>query len=107
MEKAPCECMIWNGLPVIKKEITKCIINEFGLTQRKTAELLGVTPACICQYMSNKRGRAKLPDKILKIEINVSAKRIIKNGESAVVPEVCRICKIIKSNGGTIFNIEK
>jgi len=106
MEKVPCECMIWNGLPVIKKEISKCIISKFGLTQRKTAKLLGVTPASICQYMSNKRGRIEILDKKIIIEINISAKRIIQDGESAVIPEICRICKIIRSNGGNIFNFE-
>lgn len=106
MNQIPCEYMIWNGLPSIKKEITKCIINNFGLNQRETAKLLGVTPAAVCQYMSKKRGKIDINDKKIIIEINVSAKRIVQKGETAVLPEICRICKIIRSSGNPLFEID-
>ena len=48
--------MIWNGLPMIRREIAESMINNFGLTQKEAAEKLGVTPAAICQYLSKKRG---------------------------------------------------
>ena len=98
MQQIPCEEMIWKGLPSIKKEITKCMINNFGLNQRETAKLLGVTPAAVCQYMSNKRGKFEISDKKILIEINITAERIIQEGEPAVIPEICRICKIIRLN---------
>jgi hypothetical protein len=49
--------MIWDGLPSIKKELTKCIIDTFGFTQIETAKLMGITPAAICQYMKKKKGK--------------------------------------------------
>lgn len=106
MNKIPCECMIWKGLPTIKKEITKCIIDQFGKNQREAARLMGMTPAAVCQYMSNKRARIKINDKKIRIEINISAERIIENGSSSVVPEICRICQIIKSNVKYYFLFE-
>ena len=106
MKQNPCEYMIWNGLPSIKKELTKCIINNFGLNQRETAKLLGVTPAAICQYMSKKRGKIEIKNKRIMIEINISAKRIVQNGETAVIPEICRICMLIRSNEKSPFIID-
>ncbi len=106
MNHSPCEYMIWNGLPSIKKELTKCIIDNYGLNQRETAKLLGVTPAAICQYMSKKRGKIDIKDKRIIVEINISAKRIVQHGEAAVIPEICRICKIIRSNQKSLFIID-
>jgi len=97
--------MIWNGLPSIKKELTKSIINNFGLNQKETAKLLGVTPAAICQYMSKKRGKIEINDKKIIFEINISAERIVQNGTTAVIPEICRICKIIRSSRKSLFII--
>lgn len=103
MNNSPCEYMFWNGLPSIKKELTKSIIYNFGLNQRETAKLLGVTPAAICQYMSKKRGKIDIKDKRIMIEINISAKKIVKNGETAVIPEICRICRVIRSKERSLF----
>ena len=60
MQRTSCEYMMWNGLPVIRKEIAESMINDYGLTQKETAEKLGLTPAAICQYVSRKRGRINI-----------------------------------------------
>ena len=87
--------MMWNGLPVIRKEIAESMINDFGLNQKEAAQKLGVTPAAVCQYLSKKRGKIKIVDEGVLIEINRSAERIIQQGDGAVVSETCRICKIL------------
>jgi len=90
--------MMWNGLPVIRKQIAEIMIKDFGLSQKETAEKLGITPAAVCQYLSKKRGRINISnDKILD-EIKLSAKRIIDNGDEEVIPETCRICKILRAS---------
>ena len=99
MKPTPCEYMMWNGLPVIRKEIAESIINNFGLNQKETAKKLGVTPAAVCQYLSKKRGKIKIVDKSILIEINKSAERIIQSDGGNVVSETCRICKILISKG--------
>jgi len=90
---------MWNGLPVIRKEIAECMINDFGLNQKETSQKLGVTPAAVCQYLSKKRGKIKIVDKDVLSEINTSAERIIEQGDTAVISETCRICKILMSKG--------
>ena len=99
MRRTPCEYMMWNGIPVIRKEIAESMINNFGLNQKETAKKLGVTPAAICQYMSKKRGKIKIIDVQMLEEINTSAKRIIQNNGASVISETCRICKIMRSSG--------
>ena len=42
MKRATCEYIMWNGLPVIRKEI---------------AEKLNLKPAEVLQYLLKKRGR--------------------------------------------------
>jgi hypothetical protein len=91
--------MMWNGLPVIRKEIAESMINNFGLNQKETAKKLGVTPAAVCQYLSNKRGKIKIVDVDILNEIKHSAETIIEHEEKAVVSETCRICKILISKG--------
>lgn len=99
MKQTPCEYMMWNGLPVIRKELAESMINNFGLNQKETAKKLGVTPAAVCQYVSKKRGKIKIIDKNILREINTSAKRIIQHGENSVVKETCRLCKIMRTEG--------
>lgn len=107
MKPTPCEYMMWNGLPVIRKEIAESMINNHGLNQKETATKLGVTPAAICQYLSNKRGKIKIVDKFILNEINKSAEKIIKNeGTNVIVPETCRICKILIARGIFPFSCE-
>ena len=91
--------MMWNGLPVIRKEIAESMINDFGLTQKETAEKLGITPAAVCQYVSRKRGRFDIKDKKVRNEVKVSAQTIINNGDGHVISETCRICKLLRSTG--------
>lgn len=96
MQRTPCEYMLWNGIPTIRKELAETLIKQFGLSQREAAEKLGLTPAAICQYLSKKRGNTDFLDKTIIQEITISAERIMKNYGSDVVVETCRICQLIQ-----------
>ncbi len=98
MKRTTCEYMMWNGLPVIRKEIAESMISDFGLSQKETAEKLGITPAAVCQYLSKKRGRSDIADEIILTEIKLSAKNILENGNGYIILETCRICKIIRKS---------
>jgi len=103
MKQTFCEKMMWNGLPVIRKEIAESMIKDYGLSQKETAEKLGITPAAVCQYVSGKRGRIDITDELILKEVRVSAKKIIENGDRGCKSETCRLCKIIRSNGISPF----
>ena len=96
MKETPCEYIIWNGIPVIRREIAKSMIQDFQLNQKQAAEKLGVTPAAISQYLSGKRGKIEITDDEILKEIKKSAERIIREGEDYIVKETCRICTIIR-----------
>jgi len=100
MKRTSCEYMMWNGLPVIRKEIAESMINDYGLSQKEAAQKLGITPAAVCQYLSRKRGKIEISDKVVLKEIKVSANTIINNGGDHVLSETCRICKLLRSRPG-------
>jgi len=105
MEHTPCEYILWNGLPVIRKEIAVSMIDDYGLSQKETAEKLGISPAAVCQYLSGKRGKMNIVDEELCKQINISAERIIQQGDGILVSETCRLCKIFTSK--KLFPLEK
>ena len=96
MQRTPCEYMIWNGIPAIRKELAETLIKQFGLNQREAAEKLGLTPSAICQYLSKKRGKNDTFDLTITKEIIISAERIMNNNGNDVVVETCRICRLIQ-----------
>ena len=97
MKHTPCEYIVWNGLPIIRKEIAVSMIDDYGLSQKETAEKLGISPAAVSQYLSGKRGKMNIVDEELCKQINISAKRIIQQGDGLLVSETCRLCKILTS----------
>lgn len=99
MKRTPCEYIVWNLLPAIRSEFARSLINDFGLNQKEAAAKLGITPAAVCLYLSDKRGHIKIRDKKIIKEIRISTENIIKDGNINLIREICRICKIIKSKG--------
>ena len=97
--KVPCEIIVWEILPIIRKEFAKSLIKNHGLTQRKSAEKLGLTEATVSRYISGKRGKIKKLNKKLMLEIQKSTARICKGNDLTVVEETCRICDLLKSSG--------
>lgn len=104
MKRTPCEYIVWQGLPIIRKEIALSMVNDFGLNQTETANKLGITPAAVSQYFSGKRGNSKITDKNLQKEIKKSAEKIIKNSDENLVIETCRLCRIFTSKNLAPFN---
>lgn len=98
MRRTPCEFMLWNGIPMIRKELAEMMIKQFGLSQRETAEKLGITPAAVSQYLSHKRGKNDILDESIVQHLTVSVERIIKNDGEVVVIETCRICRLIQKS---------
>ena len=104
MKPTSCEYIIWNVLPIIRKEIAVSMINDYDLSQTETAEKLGISPAAVSQYLSGKRGKINVNDKEISKEINKSVKRIIQQGDKILVSETCRLCKIFTSRN--LFPLE-
>jgi len=106
MKHTPCEQMMWTGIPVIRREFAECMIKDFHLNQKQTAEKLGLTPAAISQYLSGKRGKVKIKDVEILSEIKKSTKQILNNGDLYISKETCRICKIMREKSIFLFDCD-
>lgn len=97
--KIDCEESVWYYLPLIRKEFAKSLINDYGLTQRKAAEKLGITEAAVSQYVSKKRGDFKVTNPRIQREIKESTKRIVNGDIQIMKTETCRICHLLRAHG--------
>jgi predicted transcriptional regulator len=95
MKQLPCEKAIWETIPVIRKEITCCMVRDFNLTQREAASLIGITPAAVSQYRCNKRARKEINDLSILNEIRKSTEIIIRNKGNDLSFELCRLCRLM------------
>ena len=97
MKKLPCENAIWETIPLIRKGIACCMVNDFGLSQKEAAEIIGITPAAVSQYRCNKRASKKIEDELFN-EIKSSAKLIIDKGNKILDSEICRLCRLMNKD---------
>jgi len=84
--------------------MARSMVNDFRLTQKEAAKKLGLRPAAVCMYLSDKRGKLNIKNKNILNEIKKSAENIIKDEKKDVVTEICRLCSIIKSEGLSPFS---
>ncbi|MHA1542973.1 MAG: transcriptional regulator [Candidatus Hodarchaeales archaeon] len=96
--KTPCEIIVWYILPAIRCEIAKRLIENYGLTQRKVAEKLGITEATVSRYVSGKRGSSEVFNNSILDMINESANRIFEGDSKTTIIETCGICNLMKAN---------
>jgi uncharacterized protein len=97
--KTPCEIIVWEILPVIRKELAKTLITEHGLTQRKAAERLGLTEATVSRYVAGKRGHTDILNRAMTKELKTAANHILKGPSDTVILETCRLCHLLQDRG--------
>ncbi len=95
--KTPCQIIVWNIIPIIRKEFAKNLIEHHNLNQRKAADKLGITESAISRYLSGKRGLLEITDNEILDEIKKSSNKIAAENGRIVIEETCRICKLFKS----------
>lgn len=98
--KVPCELIIWNILPAIRREFARILVEDFNLTQRETAKKLGVTESAVSQYLKFKRGNAIKFDKKMINEIGKAVKDVSDSEkDSLLIEKTCSICALIRNYG--------
>jgi len=109
----PQEIEIWYLIPALRREFTRIFIKDYGLTQKKTAEILGVTEAAVSQYLRLKRANQIKFSKKESVQIKKSADEIIEHPETLIknLYNLCAslreskvICKLHKSHDKSIPN---
>ena len=94
--KTPCEIVIWHILPAIRRELTRSLVHNLGCSQRKAAQLLGMTDAAISQYLSGKRAKLLIKDEEILDEISSIAQHI-SHGEGLTTKDFCKICTKVRT----------
>jgi predicted transcriptional regulator len=95
--KTPCQIIVWNIIPIIRRELAKNLIKNHNLNQRKVADKLGITESAISRYLSGKRGILEITDNEILDEIKKSSNKIAVENGPTVIEETCRICRLMKS----------
>ncbi len=99
--KIPCEVVVWQILPLVRRELARELVGGYGMTQAQVAKKFGVTDAAISQYLTKKRGGdySSFPMyREFEDAVKVSAKRIAEDGADYGA-EVCWLCGIVKKSG--------
>ena len=80
----PQEIEVWYLIPALRKELSKIFIKDYGLAQKKAAELLGISEAAVSQYIKEKRAKdVKFINSELKI-IKSTADKIVKDKKNSM-----------------------
>ena len=105
----PCSEVHWKILPAICRQLAVCL-EKLKAPRGKIAEVLGMTPAAVSQYISGKRGGRKLNanavaacEKLAKkisegkvrgggIEAEISRILVIAKGSKLGKKDLCAIC---------------
>lgn len=99
--KIPCEVMVWQVLPLVRRELARELVQGHGMSQAEVAKRFDVTDAAISQYLTRKRGgeysSAPMYPEFLEA-VKGSADRIA-DGESTYDKEMCYLCAVVKRTG--------
>ncbi len=99
--KIPCEIVVWQVLPLIRRELAKALVRGHGMTQSEVARMFGVTDAAISQYLTEKRGGEYSSSRYYPgflEEIEASAARLAEEGAD-YGNELCCLCAYVKGSG--------
>ncbi len=92
----PQEIEVRYIIPAIRGKLAHVMVEEKGISQKKAAQILGLTEAAISQYISGKRGSEVIFSESVADEIRKSADRVMKSdsSRSEMVAEIYRICQL-------------
>ena len=80
----PQEIEVWYLIPALRRELAKILISDYGLNQKKVAEMFGITNAAISQYLNFKRGNEMKFSKVEIEKIKKTAGEIAKGNDDVM-----------------------
>ncbi len=90
MKLLPQELEVWYLIPALRRELAKILIYDFGMSQKKASQILGITESAISQYLKSKRGSELKFSKEEIEKIRESAYNIVEN-KSGVNEEIYKL----------------
>jgi predicted transcriptional regulator len=103
--KPPCMVVVQHILPAFRLEITRELVDKYGMRRSDAADKMGVTPAAVTQYLSRARGGSAttlLEGSSKVMELVGELSRDIATGESpldVLLLKLCRACAATRSEG--------
>jgi len=103
--KPPCMVVVQHILPALRLEITRELVEKYGMKRSDAATKMGITPAAVTQYLSRARGSSATnllegSGKVMELVDELS--RDIAAGESpldVLLLKLCRACAAARSEG--------
>jgi uncharacterized protein len=103
--KPPCMVVVQHILPALRLEITRELVEKYGMKRSDAALKMGITPAAVTQYLSRTRGGSATNllegnGKVMELVGDLS--RDIAAGESPIdvlLLKLCRACATARSEG--------
>ena len=80
----PQEIEVWYLIPALRREFARIFIKDYNLTQKKAAEILGITESAISQYLNSKRASQIHFSKKELDEIKKSASEVMENSDMLI-----------------------
>lgn len=101
----PQEIEVWYLIPALRRELARIFIEKYDLSQKKAAEVLGITEPAISQYLSSKRGNEVKFSKKEMAEIEKTAEEVMKKNRN-IVRSLYDLCIKFRENK-TICDLHK
>jgi predicted transcriptional regulator len=103
--KPPCMVVVQHILPALRLEITRKLVEKYGMKRSEAAVKMGVTPAAVTQYLSRRRGGSATSllegsGRVMEFVDEISGD--IVRGESpldVLLLKLCRACAAARSEG--------
>lgn len=95
-ETMPQEIEVRYILPAIRREITRIFIQEHKLSQKESANVLGITEAAVSQYQHSRRAKGVVFSNDVIEQVKLSADKILKEkyNKKRVLAEMYRISNL-------------
>jgi len=103
--KPPCMVVVQSILPALRMEVTRELVEKYGMKRSDAAAKMGVTPAAVTQYLGKTRGchvNTLIEGNSKVMELVDELARDIAAGESpldVLLLKLCRACATARSEG--------
>lgn len=89
----PQEIEVWYIIPALRRELTKYMIESLNLTQKKVAEVIGITESAVSQYINSKRAKEVVFSNAVLNAVGESAKKIADD-KRKLIPEMMNLTRL-------------
>ncbi|MHA1237858.1 MAG: transcriptional regulator [Candidatus Odinarchaeia archaeon] len=105
--KTPCQTALWYVLPAIRRELARILIEEHKMSQRKAADILGLSEAAVSQYVHKKRGRTPITfdKKAIDVMKRIATDMAKSKSNAPLNKKICTLCRMIFPKFSKVYEI--